>query len=104
MMWQKVIDFGKQLFSVTQKLQKHEEDIKDVRQDIKALRLDFVHLRQEMSDLTHVVERLTFELLKDRETSERDREIQRLRLENILLRFERGLPPGLQPRAKRIDG
>ena len=35
-----------------------------------------------------------FEIQRDRENTERDREIQQLRLENILLRFERGLPPG----------
>ena len=47
-----------------------------------------------MSEWTHIVERLAFEIQKDRENAERDREIQRLRLENTLLRFERGLPPG----------
>jgi hypothetical protein len=54
-------------------------------------------MRQEMNELTRIVERLAFELQKDRENTERDREIQRLRLENILLRFERGLPPGSKP-------
>jgi hypothetical protein len=47
-----------------------------------------------MNDLTRVVERLAFEIHKDRENAQRDREIQQLCLENILLRFERGLPPG----------
>ena len=89
-MLQKVVDFGKQLFSVMQKLQKHEEDIKEIRRDIN-------QLRQEMNELTRIVERLAFEIQKDRESAARDREIQRLRLENILLRFERGLPPGSKP-------
>ena len=47
-----------------------------------------------MSDLTRIVERMVFEMQKDRENAAREREIQQLRLENILLRFERGLPPG----------
>jgi hypothetical protein len=34
------------------------------------------------------------ELQHDRQNAEREREMQSLRLENILLRFERGLPPG----------
>jgi predicted nucleic acid-binding Zn-ribbon protein len=96
-MWPKIVDFGKQLFSMMQKQQKHEEDIKEIRQDIKALQQDFNHLRQEMNDLSRVVERLAFEIQKDRANAERDREIQRLRLENILLRFDRGLPPGTSP-------
>jgi hypothetical protein len=36
-MLQKLIEFGKQLFSVMQKQQKQAEDIKEVRQDIKTL-------------------------------------------------------------------
>ena len=92
-MLQKVIDFGKQLFAVMQKLQKHEEDNKEMRRDIN-------QLRQEMNELTRIVERLAFEIQKDRENTARDREIQRLRLENILLRFERGLPPGSKPESE----
>jgi hypothetical protein len=34
-----------------------------------------------------------FELQRDREAAAKDREIQQLRLENELLRFERRLPP-----------
>lgn len=99
-MWQKILDFGKQLFSVMQKQQKHEEDIKEIRRDIKTLQQDFNRLSQEMNDLTRIVERFAFEIQKDRENTERDREIQRLRLENILLRFERGLPPGSKPESE----
>jgi hypothetical protein len=39
-------------------------------------------------------QRLTYEFQRDRENAARDREIQRLQLENILLRSERRLSPG----------
>ena len=96
-MWQKLIELGKQILSLVQMQQRHEEKVKQVRQDIKTLQQDFNHLRQELNDLTRVVERLASETRMNRETGERDREIQRLRLENILLRFDRGLPPGSDP-------
>ena len=50
-------------------------------------------LNQRIDRLTEVVTRLGYELLRDRENAEREREIQRLQLENALLRFQQGLPP-----------
>lgn len=93
-MLSKVLDFGKQLFFLMQKVEKHEEDIKDMRRDIH-------QLRQEVNELTRIVEHLASEMQRAWETAERDREIQRLRLENVLLRFECRLTPGSLP---ELDG
>ncbi len=38
-------------------------------------------------------QRLTYEVQRDRENADKDREIQRLRLENVLLRSDRMLLP-----------
>jgi len=89
-MWQKIAEFAKQIFAIMQKLQKHEEDIKEMRQDI-------AKMRQEVNDLTRIVERMGIELTHEHQNARRDREMQQLRLENILFRFERGLPPGDPP-------
>jgi hypothetical protein len=86
-MLKNVVDFGKQLFALTRDVQQNRADIKDLREEVKAL-------RQELTALARVVERFAIEQQHDRENAEREREIQRLRLENILLRYERGLPPG----------
>lgn len=96
-MWQKGVEFGKQLLSITQRLQKHEEDVKELRQEIREIRQDINRLRQEMGEVTRIVERLALEWQREHETAARDREILQLRLENTLLRFERGLPPGGHP-------
>ncbi len=93
-MWDKILDFGKQIFSLSQKQQKHEEDIKENEKDINTLRQDFNQLRTEVNNLTLIVERLLLEMQHDRKNAENEREMQRLRLENIMLKFERGLPPG----------
>jgi hypothetical protein len=74
------------LLSLTHDVQQSKADIKDVRAEIKTLREDLVAL-------THVVAQLKMELQHDRESAARERELQQLRLENILLRYERGLPP-----------
>ncbi|MBC8143035.1 MAG: hypothetical protein H7Y38_16545 [Armatimonadetes bacterium] len=92
-MWEKLLDYGKQLFSITAKIAKHEEDIKELQQDVKAVREDIRSLRQEMSDLTRVVERVIFEVQKDREMARRDHENLLLRLEIAFLRSGNILPP-----------
>ncbi len=51
-------------------------------------------LTQRVDDLTEIVRQMAFEIQLDKETAKRDQEILRLRLENILLRLGRGLPPG----------
>ncbi len=55
-----------------------------------------MQLRQEVAALARIVECPALALQHDRENAEREREIQQLRLENILLRYERGLTPGGQ--------
>jgi septal ring factor EnvC (AmiA/AmiB activator) len=93
-MWPKIVEFGRQMFSVMQKQSKHDEDIKEIRQDVKSLQEDFIRLRLEVNNLTHVVERLATSIQQEQKNAENSREIYRLQLENVLLRFERGLPPG----------
>ena len=88
-MWGKVVEYGKLLLSVVQKQKKHEEDIKELRQDV-------TRLREEFRDLARVVERLAYEIHRDRDKSEADKRILLLEIENRFLRFERRLPPGTQ--------
>jgi len=82
----KVVDYAKLLLTAVQKQQKHEEDIKELRQDVQKL-------REEMRDLARIVERLAYEIQRDRDRTESERKIQLLEIENRFLRFERRLPP-----------
>jgi len=79
-------DFAKQIFTLTNDVQKNKTDIKELREDLKVT-------NQKMDRLIEAFQRLTFEFQRDRENAERDRELQRIQLENILLRSERRLPP-----------
>ena len=86
-MWDKIVESAKQLLAVVQKQKKHEEDIKELRQEM-------TRLREEFRDLARVVERLAYEIQRNRDKSEADKRILLLEIENRFLRFERGLPPG----------
>jgi hypothetical protein len=86
-MWKQLLDFGNRLFTLTRKTEQHEEDIKALRQDIK-------EIRQELRVIAETLQEVRFEQQRERENAETQRELQRLRLENILYRFERRLPPG----------
>jgi uncharacterized protein YlxW (UPF0749 family) len=97
-MWQKIVDFGKQMFSVMQKQSKHDEDIKEVQQDVRELQEDFIRLRLEVNNLSNAVDRLMTTIQQEQKNAEQSREIYRLQLENLLLRFERRLPPGAHPK------
>jgi chromosome segregation ATPase len=98
-MWAKVVEYGKQLVSVVQKLQKHEEDIKEVRQELREVRQDVNRLREEFRDLARVVERLAYTMQRDRDRAEAEQRIMLLEIENRFLRHERRLPTGERPEA-----
>lgn len=74
------------MFSLTRDVQQNKTDIKELSDEVR-------DIRQELTRLTLMVERLAVELNHDRQNAQRDHEMQQLRLENILLRFERTLPP-----------
>jgi predicted RNase H-like nuclease (RuvC/YqgF family) len=92
-MWKQLLDFGNKLFALMRRTQKLEEENTALQQELKEVRQDIKELNQKVDQLSDLVQRLVFEFQRDRENAGRDREIQRLQLENILLRFERGLPP-----------
>jgi predicted RNase H-like nuclease (RuvC/YqgF family) len=84
-MWSKVVEYGKLILSIVQKQKQQEEDLKELRQDV-------TRLREEFRDLARVVERLAYEIQRDRDRSEADRRILLLEIENRFLRYERELP------------
>lgn len=88
-MWKQLLEFGGKLLSLMQRVARQEEAATELRQEVK-------ELNEKLDQLTQIVQHLAFEIVRDRDKAERDREIQRLQLENALMRSERGLPPGNQ--------
>lgn len=100
-MWKQLLDFGNKLLALMRRVQTLEEENTAIRQDLKEVRQDIKDLNQKMDQLTAIVQRVAFEFERERDNAARDREIQRLKLENVLLRFERGLPPGSRGQGER---
>lgn len=88
-MWKKLYEVLSRLFTLTQKVERHDKEI--------------VGLRQEIRDLTAVVQRLVYETQRISERETHEREKMQLRLENHLLRFERRLAPGKDEHDDEID-
>ena len=93
-MWKQLIDFGSKLFALMRRTQNLEDGAKAQSEEMQDLRQINIELNHKVEDLTDVVQALGFELQRERDNRERDAEIQRLTLENMLLRYERGLPQG----------
>lgn len=107
-MLKQAMDFGKQVIALAQDTQQNKEDVKalreegretrremaEMRQGIASMRQEITQQRIEFIELTRLVERFVGEVQHERENARKDREIQELRLQNIVLRLERGLPPG----------
>ena len=86
-MWNKILEYGRQIFALTR-------DVEKCKTDIKELREDFKELSRKVDRLIEAVQRLSADFNQDRSNAERDRKILLLQLENAFFRHERGLPPG----------
>jgi chromosome segregation ATPase len=107
-MWKELVQLGRRLFTLASKVERHEEEIQELRQDLKDLDVKVDRLGREMDRLSEAVHRLALELRHDRERAAdqhanlRDRLADQheqlvLRLDNALLRFERRLLPPATP-------
>ena len=92
-MWKQILEFSNKLISLMRRVQKLEEDNRELRQELK-------ELSQKVDRLTDIVQRVAYEFQRDRENAASERKILLLEIENRFLRFERGLLPG----DKRADG
>ncbi|MBI2949636.1 MAG: hypothetical protein HYY23_18530 [Verrucomicrobia bacterium] len=73
-------------------------DLLNTARDTRANKQAIADLREEVDRLASAMERMSFELgsLRDEERHEREKLL--LRVENALLRLERQLPPGKEPK------
>ena len=76
----------RKLLPLSQRVQKQEDTTKDLRQEVK-------ELNQRVDELYVMIRQLVYEFQRERDKAESEREMQRLRLENIVLRSDRLLLP-----------
>ena len=77
----------KRLFDLLQEALFLQRDVKQNKEDTTKLRADLAEVQQAVRALANEVQRIN-----EREQSEREKFI--LKIENVLLRFERQLPSG----------
>jgi hypothetical protein len=81
-----------------QQLVEYVLSVLNLAHDTRTNKEEIVELRRELDELTHAVERLSFELRAVREEDRHERDKLLLRIENTVLRIERQLPPTKEPR------
>lgn len=78
-MWREIYDYGKLLINLVRTTEDNQQDLQDLRQEVK--------------ELSSAVQRMIFDFQRLSDNERHEREKMLLRLENHLLRSERGLPP-----------
>jgi archaellum component FlaC len=82
-MWEKLLQFGKELLSLKKQTEDNTSEIKEIRQDIK--------------DLTEAVRELASQMQQDRTNNAHQQEIMIEKLKNALLQMEIKLLKGEFP-------
>ena len=104
MLWQDVVRYVRQLLSLTRELQQAKEDIRSLREENKELRQRLNQHGAQFGDMALFAERVVSELQRTQERSETDKRLLRLEMENLVLRYVRGLPAELpQPESHDDD-
>lgn len=88
-MWKKLLDIVRDVFELRQQVKRHDQRLDNLT--------DYVgKLSDENRSLADRVLRLEMQLQHQKEQHTTERENFRLQLENLVLRMQRGLPPGEQ--------
>ena len=78
MILERILRYGRSLFTLSHRVDRNEADLRQLEQDLKGL--------------AEVISSIILELRRQDHEAAHDREMQALRLENELLKFERRLP------------
>lgn len=96
-MWDKIWGYIKQVASMTSKTEKNTDAIARIREELKEFEQDGKDRDAKMDAMVKAFQRFAIEYEHDRENAETEREMQRLRLEVLLLQAGHRLPPGQTP-------
>jgi hypothetical protein len=77
-MGKQLLEFGRQVFALTIKVQQHDDDIKTLRRDLTEMGEAMEAPNQKVDRLAEAVRHLALELRHQRETAAQERENQRL--------------------------
>ena len=92
-MWKQLIDYGKQLLSLSRDTQQNKDALKEMRQERKEDKEEIKELNRKVERLTEIVQRLAYEVQRQNDKAETEHKMLLLEAENIVHRYTRGLPP-----------
>lgn len=89
-MWRDILDFARQLLTLSITSEQNTQEIKALRQQVG----DLAELQRASNfKLRHEIESLRKDLQHYRESERQERKTELLQIENMLLRSDRQLPP-----------
>ena len=102
-MWEKILDYGRQIFALTGKVQQHDASIESLQEDLEReaelhrnLQAEFAKLVLIVQKQSSEIERLKDTIRHERETADKDRQILLLQLKTAFLEQGKQLPPGIE--------
>ena len=93
-MWDKIWEYTKRVATLTRQTEENTKAIAEIREALKKGDQEDKALNEKMNHVTELIQRIGFEFQRDREKAETDRQMQLLRLENLMLRSDRRVLPG----------
>jgi|SRR5689334_22573313 chromosome segregation ATPase len=91
-MWKQVWDHFRAVILLTERVEAHDADIKELRQELKEVRDEIREIHRSLDALLAGIQHLRTELEHERRHAADEHATLILRLDNTLLRFERRLP------------
>jgi hypothetical protein len=86
-MWKKLFEIVGDLLDLRREVKGHDKRLDELSEFVREISTESMRLSERLL-------RVELELEHLREQQAAEREMFRLRLENLLLRYQRGLPPG----------
>jgi uncharacterized protein YoxC len=92
-MWKQVWEHFRLVITLTERVTRHDDDIREVRQGLKEVRDEVREINRKLDALVAVIQHLNTRIDHENENARHEQEKLVLRLDNTLLHFERRLPP-----------
>ncbi len=92
-----IIEIGKQIFGLAREIGQNKKEFKQLHDRLNQHDKDIEELQEELRRITEMLQRLAYEYQRQNDRSESERKMLLLEVENMILRYQRGLPPANKP-------
>ena len=96
-MWKQVWEYFRTVILLTERVERHDSDIKELRQELKDIQAEIRQIHRSLDAMLAALHQLRADQAHEREHAADQHEKLLFRLEAEFLRFERRLPPANPP-------